>query len=69
MFLNSNGVWEPRKYINDWTINPANNLQRRLNFIEFPDKPNANTKRWNYLVQVGGYLSHNIGVRTGDETK
>ena len=38
------GTWEHRKFINDWTID-VGGTQHQLFFIEFPDKPNANTAR------------------------
>ena len=43
------GTWVHRKYINDWTID-IGGVQHELFFIKFPDKPDANTQRWNFLI-------------------
>ena len=65
----SNGKETLRRFKNNWTVDPATNVQKELFFIEFPDKPTDGTKRWNYHIQVGGHLSMHIASRQDKEIK
>ena len=40
-----------------------------MKFIEFPDKPSAATKRFGYLIQVGGYTTYHVGVTLESQQK
>ena len=67
--MDSNGDWIRKTYCNDWTEKPGTSQQLKLKFIEFPDKPSAATKRFGYLIQVGGYTTYHIGVTLESQQK
>ena len=63
------GTEKLRRFRNTHTVNPSSNQQEECLYIEFPDKPNAATKLWNFHLQVGGHLSRHIASRKEKEVK
>ena len=63
----SNGVEVLRRFENDWTVKGGD--QKEAFIIEFSDKPDDATKLWNYLIQIGDYLTSSIGLRDKEANK